>query len=84
MLMRAVVSATKHFELSTSATDFPRVPLGGDRYAARQEFHQHPSVFGVIAEADDGQTLGFNFLSERDPIRAVGPIVVDPMVQGKG
>jgi GNAT superfamily N-acetyltransferase len=47
-------------------------------------FIRHPSVFGVVAEADDGRIVGFNFLSERDPIRAVGPIVIDPAVQGHG
>ena len=46
-------------------------------------FIRHPSVFGVVAEAD-GRIVGFNFLSERDPIRAVGPIVVDPAAQGHG
>lgn len=46
-------------------------------------FIRHPSVFGVVAEAH-GRIVGFNFLSERDPIRAVGPIVVDPAAQGHG
>jgi GNAT superfamily N-acetyltransferase len=44
---------------------------------------RHPLVFGVVAEAD-GRIVGFNFLSERDPIRAVGPIVIDPATQGHG
>lgn len=60
---------------------FPSVEIATRRV---RSFIQHPSVFGVIAEAGDGRTLGFNFLSERDPIRAVGPTVIDPMVQGKG
>jgi GNAT superfamily N-acetyltransferase len=47
-------------------------------------FIRHPSIFGVVAEADDGRIVGFNFLSERDPIRAIGPIVIDPAVQGHG
>jgi GNAT superfamily N-acetyltransferase len=46
-------------------------------------FLEHPAVFGVVAE-HGGRVLGFNFLSERDPIRAIGPIVVDPAVQGRG
>jgi GNAT superfamily N-acetyltransferase len=33
---------------------------------------------------DGGRIVGFNFLSERDPIRAIGPIVTDPAVQGHG
>jgi GNAT superfamily N-acetyltransferase len=47
-------------------------------------FIRHPSIFGVVAEADDGRIVGFNFLSERDPIRAIGPIVIEPAVQGHG
>jgi GNAT superfamily N-acetyltransferase len=48
-------------------------------------FIDHPSVFGVVAESSaDGRIVGFNFLSERDPIRAVGPIVIDPLAQGHG
>lgn len=46
-------------------------------------FLEHPAVFGVVAEHGDG-VVGFNFLSERDSIRAVGPIVVDPAAQGRG
>jgi GNAT superfamily N-acetyltransferase len=42
------------------------------------------SVFGVVAETGDGKIVGFNFLSERDPIRAIGPIVIDPAMQGHG
>ena len=49
-----------------------------------RSFIQHPSVFGLVAEGSEGRILGCNFLSERDPIRAVGPIVIDPAVQGKG
>jgi GNAT superfamily N-acetyltransferase len=47
-------------------------------------FLEHPAVFGVVAAEPGGRILGFNFLSERDPIRAVGPIVVDPAAQGRG
>ena len=49
-------------------------------------FIRHPTVFGVVAESsDDGcRIVGFNFLSERDPIRAIGPIVIDPTVQERG
>ncbi len=59
---------------------FPSVDVATQRVGG---FIRHPSVFGVVAEAD-GQILGFNFLSERDPIRAVGPIVIDPAAQGHG
>src|SRR5918995_1553535 len=43
----------------------------------------HPSVWGVVAEID-GRIVGSNFLDERDPIRGVGPITVDPEGQNAG
>ena len=43
----------------------------------------NPWVFGVVAE-ENGRVVGSNFLSEGDAIRGVGPITVDPRVQGSG
>ena len=43
----------------------------------------HPSIWGVLAERD-GRVLGSNFLDERDPIRGVGPITIDPEGQNAG
>jgi GNAT superfamily N-acetyltransferase len=43
----------------------------------------HPAVWGVVAELD-GRVVGSNFLDERDPIRGVGPITVDPAGQNAG
>jgi predicted N-acetyltransferase YhbS len=43
----------------------------------------HPSIWGVVAEVD-GRIVGSNFLDERDPIRGVGPITVDPGSQDMG
>lgn len=43
----------------------------------------NPSYFGVVAERD-GQIVGSNFIDERDPIRGVGPITVDPVGQNSG
>jgi predicted N-acetyltransferase YhbS len=43
----------------------------------------HPSIWGVVAELD-GRIVGSNFLDERDPIRGVGPITVDPQGQNAG
>jgi GNAT superfamily N-acetyltransferase len=60
---------------------FPSVEVATQRVGA---FIQHPSVFGVVAETGDSKIVGFNFLSERDPIRAIGPIVIDPAAQGHG
>jgi GNAT superfamily N-acetyltransferase len=60
---------------------FPSVEVATQRVG---DFIRHPSVFGVVAETDSGRIVGFNFLSERDPIRAVGPIVIDSATQGHG
>ena len=62
---------------------FASVEVATRRVAA---FIEHPSVFAVVAETNDGdrRIVGFNFLSERDPIRAIGPIVIDPAIQGHG
>jgi GNAT superfamily N-acetyltransferase len=60
---------------------FPSVEVATQRVGG---FIRHPSVFGVVAETGGGRIVGFNFLSERDPIRAVGPIVTDPSAQGRG
>ena len=43
----------------------------------------HPQVWGVVAEVD-GKVVGSNFLDERDPIRGVGPITIDPDAQNAG
>jgi GNAT superfamily N-acetyltransferase len=43
----------------------------------------HPSIYGVAAESE-GHLIGSNFLDERDAIRGVGPISVDPNWQGHG
>jgi GNAT superfamily N-acetyltransferase len=43
----------------------------------------HPSIWGIVAELD-GRIVGSNFLDERDPIRGVGPITVDPHGQNAG
>lgn len=60
---------------------FPSVEVATQRVGG---FIRHPSIFGLVAEAGDRRIVGFNFLSERDPIRAVGPIVIDPAAQGSG
>jgi predicted N-acetyltransferase YhbS len=59
---------------------FPSAEVATQRLST---FIRHPSVFSVVAEAH-GRIIGFSFLSERDSIRAIGPIVVDPAVQGHG
>jgi predicted N-acetyltransferase YhbS len=46
-------------------------------------FIGHPSIWGVVAE-HDGRIVGSNFLDERDPIRGVGPVTIDPQHQNTG
>jgi predicted N-acetyltransferase YhbS len=46
-------------------------------------FLSHPKIWGVVAESN-GKVVGSNFLDERDAIKAVGPITVDPASQAKG
>jgi GNAT superfamily N-acetyltransferase len=43
----------------------------------------HPSIWGVVAERGR-RIVGSNFLDERNPIRGVGPITVDPQGQNTG
>ena len=61
-------------------SDFPTVEAATELASV---FISHPSIFGVVAESD-GQVVGSNFLDERDPIRGLGPITVDPRVQQRG
>ncbi len=60
--------------------DFP-TPESGINFAGM--WINHPSVYGVAAE-ENGKFAGSNFLTEFDPIRAVGPITVDPNLQSQG
>ena len=61
---------------------FASVEVATRRLAA---FIANPSVFGLVAELrGERRIAGFNFLSERDPIRAIGPIAVDPSLHGYG
>src|SRR5882757_2929818 len=59
---------------------FPSVEAGADR--VRSMFNA-PSSVGVVAESG-ARIAGFAFLTERDPVRAIGPIVIDPSVQSRG
>ncbi|MBV8747503.1 MAG: GNAT family N-acetyltransferase [Xanthobacteraceae bacterium] len=61
---------------------FASVDVATRRLAA---FIANPSVFGLVAELrSERRIAGFNFLSERDPIRAIGPIAVDPSLHAYG
>jgi predicted N-acetyltransferase YhbS len=60
--------------------DFPVLEAAEGMMAA---WIPHPLVWGVVAEIE-GRIVGSNFLDERDPIRGVGPITVDPETQNAG
>jgi predicted N-acetyltransferase YhbS len=60
--------------------DFPALEAAAGMMAL---WIPHPDVWGVAAERD-GRIVGSNFLDERDPIRGVGPITVDPEGQNSG
>jgi len=44
---------------------------------------RNPSCYGVVAETE-GRVVGSCFLDERSSIRGVGPVSVEPAVQGQG
>ncbi len=44
----------------------------------------HPSIYSIVAQESSGKILGSNYLDERDTIRSVGPLTVDPQSQGSG
>jgi predicted N-acetyltransferase YhbS len=60
--------------------DFPSEEAGAQLATT---FIEAPSIYGVVAELD-GRVVGSNFMAEGDPIRGIGPITVDPGVQGGG
>jgi predicted N-acetyltransferase YhbS len=60
--------------------DFPALEAAAGLMSV---FIPHPMIWGVVAEID-GRIVGSNFLDERDPIRGVGPITVDPGSQDMG
>lgn len=60
--------------------DFPSAEAGTQLATT---FIGTPSIYGVVAELD-GRVTGSNFMAEGDPIRGIGPITVDPAVQGSG
>jgi predicted N-acetyltransferase YhbS len=61
---------------------FPRdFPTRGAAVQLVESFIAHPSIWGVVA-VREGRVVGSNFLDERGPVRGVGPITVDPGVQG--
>jgi len=60
--------------------NFPNADAGAGLI---RSFTSTPGIIGVAAD-DGGRVIGCNFLDRRDTIAAVGPIAVDPQVQGRG
>jgi predicted N-acetyltransferase YhbS len=60
--------------------DFPSAEAGAQLATT---FIAAPSIYGLVAELD-GRVVGSNFMAEGDPIRGIGPITVDPALQGSG
>ena len=61
----------------------PQFPsIGASAVRIRSMFNA-PSSLGLVAEAQ-GKVDGFAFLTERDDVRAIGPIVIDGSVQSRG
>ncbi len=48
-----------------------------------QSSFANPQIFSIVAESD-GKIVGFNYLSEYDIVRAVGPLAIAPNVQSEG
>lgn len=59
--------------------DFPSVEVA---IGAVTGMLRHPEIYCVVAELD-GRVAGSNFMDERSPISAIGPISVDPAVQNR-
>src|ERR1700722_18244905 len=60
--------------------DFPSTEPARELISALQS---HPDFFSVVAESD-GRIVGSNFLDERSPICAVGPVTVTPDMHDGG
>jgi predicted N-acetyltransferase YhbS len=67
-------------ELRRFPPDFPSVDYA---QAVIAHLIASPSVYGVVAESG-GRIVGSNFLDERDAVRGVGPVSVDPELHGAG
>jgi predicted N-acetyltransferase YhbS len=63
------------------APDFPAPETAGQ--VMRMLVDNSSCFYGVVALLD-GLPVGSNFLSIRDPVAGVGPLTVDPAVQGGG
>jgi predicted N-acetyltransferase YhbS len=69
------ISELRRFPLDFPSVDYARAVI--------KHLIESPSVYGVVAESD-GRIVGSNFLDERDSVRGVGPVSVDPEFHGNG
>ncbi|WP_414561953.1 MULTISPECIES: GNAT family N-acetyltransferase [unclassified Anabaena] len=60
--------------------DFPSAEFGADIFT---ELLANPTVYSVVAEAEDGRVIGSNCLWEGDTIAGIGPTTVDPAAQNR-
>ncbi|MCG6136754.1 MAG: GNAT family N-acetyltransferase [Nostoc sp. LLA-1] len=60
--------------------DFPSAEFGADMLT---ELLANPTVYSVVAEAEDGRVIGSNCLWEGDTIAGIGPTTVDPAAQNR-
>ncbi|MFI5985294.1 GNAT family N-acetyltransferase [Streptomyces sp. NPDC051555] len=64
--------------------NFPSdVPHEAAAVGAFEVLLNHPAIHSVVAELD-GRIVGSNFLDERSPVVAPGPLSVDPALQAGG
>lgn len=70
------------FKTNAERHNFPNeiAPPDSGTMSSWSRRFSHPGYYGVVAELD-GRIVGSNFLDERDPIAAVGPLTVDPSLQ---
>jgi GNAT superfamily N-acetyltransferase len=69
--------------VSTRAGFEPDFPTADYAIGIMRNLIDNPDIYAVVAELA-GRIVGSNFLDERDEIRGIGPISVDPDAQGSG
>jgi predicted N-acetyltransferase YhbS len=71
----SAIADAHNFPREFPSADFAKTVLSG--------MIANPGIYGIVAETD-GRVAGSNFIDERSPIAAIGPISVDPEVQNSG
>ncbi|HZR21178.1 MAG TPA: GNAT family N-acetyltransferase [Verrucomicrobiae bacterium] len=71
------------FTAISKAHNFPPdIPAPEMAIGLLRMIFSHPGFYGVVAELD-GRIVGSNVMDQRDAIRGVGPITVDPSAQNR-